>query len=282
MMSSPVHNVPARTTLRLRAGWPSVARNGLAIVGLCTVVHLGMEAVLPAPDGEPAMPLAAAVAEPLPTEATAVAVARALDAREKSLSRFLARYYRIASEAADELVGVAFDAAKNARIDPILLLAVMAVESRFNPIAQSDMGAKGLMQIIPRFHLEKFASFGGEETVLDPTVNIFVGARILREYSEQAGDVEAGLQQYNGAANDPARQYAERVWAEYDRIGAVVGKRRPPAKSVTAPAPVASDASAGQLERVLPAVLPAVVPRQSLSPGEVPVAPAAEQTASAT
>ena len=78
-------------------------------------------------------------------------------------------------------------------LDPLLVLAVIAVESRFNPIAESGMGAKGLMQIIPRFHLDKLRAAGGEDAVFDPESNILVGARILQEYVYRTGTLDAGL-----------------------------------------------------------------------------------------
>ena len=87
------------------------------------------------------------------------------------------------------------------------------------------------MQVIPKYHLEKLADHGGEARVLDPGVNIQVGARILKEYIDRAGDVESGLQWYNGAANDPTRGYAEKVLGEYDRLARLVGKSRMPRAS---------------------------------------------------
>ncbi|TMH22958.1 MAG: lytic transglycosylase domain-containing protein, partial [Betaproteobacteria bacterium] len=82
----------------------------------------------------------------------------------------VARRYRISLEATRELVGTAYREGKVIGVDPLLIIAVMAVESRFNPIAQSDGGAIGLMQVIPRFHADKFDVALGK-SVLDPRTN---------------------------------------------------------------------------------------------------------------
>jgi soluble lytic murein transglycosylase-like protein len=87
------------------------------------------------------------------------------------------------------------------------------------------MGAKGLMQIIPRFHLDKLRAAGGEDAVFDPESNILVGARILQEYVYRTGTLVAGLQQYNGASRDSNAYYAQRVMAERDRLEQVVRTR---------------------------------------------------------
>lgn len=141
-----------------------------------------------------------------------------VDRRVHALANHLARRYRVAPEPIEELVHAAFAAGRLTQLDPLLILAVIAVESRFNPIAESDYGARGLMQVVPRFHLEKLAGHGGEATLLEPHTNILVGTRILDEYIQRAGSLEAGLQLYAGAADDPARGYAQRVLAEQQRL----------------------------------------------------------------
>jgi len=120
-----------------------------------------------------------------------------------------------------DAVGTAFRAAEESGLDPLLVLAVISVESRFNPIAESGMGARGLMQIIPKYHLDKLAAHGGEEAVLDPESNIAVGTQILREYVRRTGSLEAGLQYYNGAAWDEEARYTSRVLSERRRLALV-------------------------------------------------------------
>jgi soluble lytic murein transglycosylase-like protein len=140
------------------------------------------------------------------------------DPAEPILVRYLSRRFLIATAATERMVGAAFQAAREVGLDPLLLLAVISVESRFNPIAESVMGAKGLMQIIPRFHQAKLAARGGEAAVWDPEANIAIGARILQEYVVRTGTLEAGLQFYNGAFADGSAQYAQKVLAERGRL----------------------------------------------------------------
>lgn len=149
--------------------------------------------------------------------------------RQHALATYLARRYRVSAVATQDLVGAAFRAAELTNLDPLLILAVVAVESGFNPIAESAYGAKGLMQVVPRYHVERLAFHGGPETVLDPQTNIRVGAEILSDYIQRTGSLEAGLQMYAGAAGDPISQYAQKVLAE----------KRLLSQAVKTPAPVA-------------------------------------------
>ncbi|MEO8739388.1 MAG: lytic transglycosylase domain-containing protein [Casimicrobiaceae bacterium] len=130
-----------------------------------------------------------------------------------ALAGILAKKYRISEVATREFVLSARREGSKSGIDPLLLLAVMAVESRFNPVAQSDGGAMGLMQVIPRYHAEKFETADRAE-VLDPPTNIHVGARILKECISRGGNEIAGLQLYNGAPTDTTNAYATRVLGE--------------------------------------------------------------------
>jgi hypothetical protein len=150
------------------------------------------------------------------------------DPGQRVLVDYLSRRFVIAPEATARVVEVAHRAAADVGLDPLLVLAVIAVESSFNPVAKSVAGAKGLMQIIPKFHRARLSEAGGEEAVLDPEANVYVGARILQEYVYRRGTLEAGLQYYNGAANDSTAQYAQKVFAERRRLEQVLraGLRR--------------------------------------------------------
>lgn len=151
------------------------------------------------------------------------------------IANYLSRKYKVASDATEQLVSGAFEAGQQVGVDPLLILAVMAIESRFNPIAESVMGAKGLMQVIPKHHYDKLMEHGGADAVLDPMTNILVGARILKEYTRRAGSVEAGLQLYSGGLSDVSGQYAQKVMAEVDRLRQTIDRyERQPRKESAA------------------------------------------------
>jgi soluble lytic murein transglycosylase-like protein len=157
--------------------------------------------------------------DPAPIE-TAAAPDPSARAREeqRAVAEFIARRYRVAEAASTSYVSSAYRSGLANSVDPLLILAVMAIESSYNPQAESHMGARGLMQIIPRWHMEKLAEHGGESALLDPEVNIQVGARILREYMARAGEMQAALQMYNGARDEPTARYAGKVLAEKARL----------------------------------------------------------------
>lgn len=142
--------------------------------------------------------------------------------RHQVLADYLSRRYRVSSEALERFVRLAYSAGQITKLDPLLILAVMAVESSFNPIAESGMGAKGLMQVIPQFHQDKLRTVHGAElNVLDPETNILVGAKVLREYaSKTGGNYAAALGMYAGSGPDPANPYASKVLSERERLEA--------------------------------------------------------------
>jgi hypothetical protein len=135
----------------------------------------------------------------------------------ETLARVVGSKYRVSHAVTREFVGTAYREAKRNRLDPLLIVAVMAVESGFNPAAQSDGGAIGLMQVIPRYHPDKFSAASGE-SVRDPSTNIRVGSQALKEYIVRGGTEAAGLQLYNGAPGDTSNAYATKVTAERQRL----------------------------------------------------------------
>lgn len=136
----------------------------------------------------------------------------------QALGEFLAKRYRVSQDVTTDYVVKAHAAGREVGVDPLLILAVISVESRFNPIAESVMGAQGLMQIMPRYHLEKFAPFGGLKSVLDPEANIMVGAKIIKEYTVRTRDVPDALQMYVGNSDETDTSYPNKVMAEFQRL----------------------------------------------------------------
>ena len=156
-----------------------------------------------------------AMAEPAAVTRATAADPRALDRQQSAVAQWLARRYKVAPEPISRLVQEAWVVGKTAQIDPTLILAIMAVESSFNPFAQSAMGAQGLMQVMTRVHDDKFESFGGNHAAFDPVTNMRVGVQVLRECIARAGSIEDGLRYYVGAANLPDDGgYAVKVLSE--------------------------------------------------------------------
>ena len=165
-------------------------------------------------------PIEAAAAEQ-PAAIPAAVVESPLEREQRLVAEHIAKRYRIADAAATHYVAVAYRAAEQYRVDALLILAVMAIESRYNPVAESVMGAKGLMQVIAKYHPEKLSEHGGEQALLEPEVNIMVGTQILREYYRRFRDVETTLQMYAGALDEPTSQYSNKVLAEKARLEAL-------------------------------------------------------------
>ncbi len=175
------------------------------------------------------------------------AVARATAADPKALPRqqaavagWLSRRYRVAPEPVSRLVQEAWNVGQRMGLDPTLILAVMAIESNFNPFAQSAVGAQGLMQVMTRIHDDKYEAFGGVRAAFDPVSNLRVGVLVLKECIARAGGLEAGLRYYVGAANQADDGgYAAKVLAEQTHLRKVAE-----GKSVAVNAPLPSTASA--------------------------------------
>ena len=194
-------------------------RNGLALFGAIAAVALLMGARPVVDQTVQAGPMPTAFGtirhEGISLYATG---ADAENPQHRTLAVYLSRRYRVALDATEQLVGAAHEAGSRVGIDPLLILAVMAVESRFNPIAESVMGAKGLMQVIPKFHQDKLEEHGGEDSVFEPMTNILVGSRILKDAMRRGGGLMPGLQLYAGAFGDDGQQYAQKVVAEKERM----------------------------------------------------------------
>ena len=136
----------------------------------------------------------------------------------KAALDYVVQRYRVSADALLPVFETVQSVARERRLDPLLLIAVISVESRFNPFSQSPMGAQGLMQIIPRYHLDKVENTDAEQPFLDPIINVQVGARILHEAIQRQGGVMEGLQYYAGAVDDDEQAYASKVLAEKLRL----------------------------------------------------------------
>jgi Transglycosylase SLT domain len=157
-------------------------------------------------------------------EPDAVARATAVDPgdlprQQAAVASWLSRRYKVAPEPVSRIVQEAWQLGARAKLDPTLILAVLAVESSFNPFAQSHVGAQGLMQVMTRIHDDKYSAFGGNHAAFDPLTNLRVGVQVLKDCIAQAGSVEGGLKYYVGAANMPDDSgYAAKVLGEQSHL----------------------------------------------------------------
>lgn len=158
--------------------------------------------------------------------------------QQQWVTSWISKRYRVAADATDMLVSAAYATSTEIKLDPLLILAVVAIESGFNPFAESAVGAQGLMQVMAKIHQDKFQSFGGIKEALNPVANIKVGSSILKDYVARGGSVEAGLKMYVGAAAfDSDAGYGSRVLAEYRRLKEVAAGKSVPVFNAPAQAP---------------------------------------------
>ena len=204
-------------------------------------------------------PSPVALAKLIPTQRVAADARddRALASnREQALvATYLSRRYRVAQEPLGQLVKAAFQTGRDVGLDPLLLLSVMAIESGFNPYAESGVGAKGLMQVMSKVHSDKFEYFGGTDTALQPLANLQVGALVLKDCIARGGSLANGLRLYNGSTNPDDTAYGAKVMAERGRLRDVSHGRSVPVNAPQAPAkPIvtaaAVTAAAGGAKRV--------------------------------
>ncbi len=193
---------------------------------------------------------------------------RQLTRQQANVANWISRRYRVAPEPVARLVQEAWTVGARAQLDPTLILAIMAIESSFNPFAQSPVGAQGLMQVMTHIHDDKYEAFGGTHAAFDPVTNLRVGVKVLKECIQRAGSLEAGLRYYVGAANLPSDGgYAGKVLAEQEHLRQVAaGKAVPPSAPLIVPPP-------------LPVTTPATLTGPDVKPAVPGEKPAGDQVA---
>jgi len=134
--------------------------------------------------------------EPEAIERTTAANPKELPKEQAAVAYWISKKYKVAAEPIAAIVAEAFELGTQQRIDPTLILAIMAVESSFNPFAQSSVGAQGLMQVMTKVHTDKYENFGGNHAAFDPLSNLRVGVAILKDYIRITGSVEGALKYY--------------------------------------------------------------------------------------
>jgi soluble lytic murein transglycosylase-like protein len=187
-----------------------------------------------------------------------------LPKQQAAVAFWLSKKYKVAPEPLSALVAEAYSLGAKAKLDPTLILAIMAIESGFNPFAQSAVGAQGLMQVMTKVHSDKYEDFGGKLAAFDPITNLRVGVKVLQGCIAQAGSIEGGLKYYVGAANlADDGGYANKVVAEYARLYQVAyGKAAPVRKPTTdvAESTQIRTKTPAETQNATPIILPVVAP----------------------
>lgn len=197
---------------------------GLLMIGLVLLTAAGRSGVV-RPSNETMVTVSAVEEVQAQADAAAAQMQETLNPRMRAALDYTARRYRVSSEALQPIFEAAQSAAKEFGIDPLLVIAVIAIESRFNPFSESTMGAQGLMQVIPRFHQDKLPADAGKLPLFDPVINVQVGTHVLHESIRRNGDLINGLQQFAGALSDPDQGYANKVLAEKQRLENAIRRR---------------------------------------------------------
>lgn len=140
------------------------------------------------------------------------------------VAKWISRKYRVSNEAVREIVEISFSAGDKFEVDPYVVMAVIAIESSFNPLAESGAGALGLMQVMPLIHRKKFEKYGGFEKSLDVKVNIYVGTEILKNFYLRYGNYQRALLAYVGVSQNSDSSYPTKVLRLRDRLKKLIQK----------------------------------------------------------
>jgi len=207
--------------LDIRAGFVAVTRHSLAMLGLILLVVVLTFASRPQLQTNASEWLLGWLGSR--QDSALAQVLEKVQPEQTRVTRWLSSQYKVAPEPLATLVAEAWQIGQLSQLPPTLILAVMAVESRFNPFAKGTQGAMGLMQIEPSAHQDTLNRFGGQLAAFDPLTNLRLGARLLQASIRDGGSVDAGLRQYaqaSGQSNDAA--YVERVMSVHHLLQRLV------------------------------------------------------------
>jgi len=137
----------------------------------------------------------------------------------KALSGYIKERFKISENKAATIVSEAFRHGLQQGLQPELILAVIAVESRFKEKAVSPAGARGLMQVLARAHPKKVKNLGGLPALYDPRKNIKLGTHILAQYKDVSnGNIRRTLLRYNGSLGKSKSRYPDKVMRVYKQM----------------------------------------------------------------
>lgn len=142
----------------------------------------------------------------------------------QALRSYIARKYSLSGLVTDALILLAYDYGREKSLDPLLILAVIAIESSYNPFVESHVGAQGLMQVMTRVHQDKLEHYTEEDlAVFSPVANMRAGTQILYDCRKRRGSITGALACYVGATGPSDGGYGAKVLAERRRIALAAG-----------------------------------------------------------
>ena len=174
----------------------------VALLAACALIGASLSS---APEPEPASASAVvvpaqaslpAVSAPPPDEDGEAVLVRQI------LERFSVRHTALPERERRRLAHVIVEEARAHNLDPDLVMAVIEVESAGYHLAESHVGALGLMQLLPPTGKEMAERVGidwkGPDTLFDPVINVRLGTAYLRELADKYdGNVNTALAAYN-------------------------------------------------------------------------------------
>lgn len=163
-------------------------------------------------------------ASTLEQSASGLAISGVSRSQLHALRSYISRKYKVANQVTGALIYLAYLNGREKNLDPLLILAVIAIESSYNPFAESHAGAQGLMQVMTRVHQDKLENYTeGNLAVFSPEANIQAGSQILYDCRKRRGSITGALACYVGATGPSDGGYGEKVLAERRRIALASG-----------------------------------------------------------
>jgi soluble lytic murein transglycosylase len=185
---------------------------------------------------------------PLPAPAEPIKAAPTIQPlTQPQLEAILAKVARSLDEPLRERLAEAIlSESTRAGFDPLFVLALVAVESRFRAQVSSERGAAGLMQLKPStfaWIAGREPDIGGEDAAVseDPVLDVRLAIRYFRWLEHRFHSRDDALMAYNagparlaqrkkaGEIPDSLREYPRRVLKEYQRFVRMAGRRVPTA-----------------------------------------------------
>lgn len=123
---------------------------------------------------------------------------------------------KVSEHKAKKIVDNVYAYAEKHEVDPVLVLAMMKNESTFNEKAVSREGARGLLQVIPKYHKDKLKGRNPHDVV----VSIDAGIQVLKEYlADNGNNVRHALHKYSGGGG---QRYIKKIAGTHKEISTAI------------------------------------------------------------